>query len=116
MYTLALRNHPRHPGQTPSGRRWLLASLAFALLLGIWNEAEHMADLDAHQGEESCSICLFAGSPGHGLLSSLPIHLPFRNAMPAPRYESDRVISVRLHGYYPQRGPPVRTRNAATGR
>lgn len=91
----------------PDRRAWPLALLVVALLLGIWTEAEHLADLEAHEAGEICSVCLFTSLSGHGLPPALPLRLQFQKATPAPRYETGRaIISIHLHGYYPQRGPP----------
>ncbi|MDX9740844.1 MAG: hypothetical protein RBT81_06660 [Gammaproteobacteria bacterium] len=90
-----------------TGRR-LAAVLAAALLLAVWAEAGHMADVAAHEGGSVCEVCLFASASGHGVAPTLasvpafglPVSLAVEDAALAPSFLLRRVQSPRAPPYF----------------
>lgn len=88
-----------------AGRR-LAAMLAAVLLLAVWLEGEHMADVAAHDGSV-CEVCLFAGSSGHGVAPSpAPMQPAFASGSILAVAEAALPSSFLLRRVQSPRAPP----------
>lgn len=87
--------------------RGLHLALALALLLFSWTQLAHATDLDAHNGGESCDICLFASPLGHGATPAAQPLLPHPQAGTAPSLtQAAPVLPQTFRHTLGQRGPP----------
>lgn len=89
-------------------QRGLYIFLALALLLFSWAELEHSTDVDAHQGGESCAVCVFASPLGNGATPVVNLVLP-RQAAGVGRLEMQAALVLPPPHRHTlgQRGPPL---------
>lgn len=87
--------------------RGLHLALTLALLLFSWTQLAHATDLDAHSGDESCGVCLFASPLGHGATpAALPVlSRPDAGAAPLP-IPAAAILPQTFRHTLGQRGPP----------
>lgn len=87
---------------------FLYSLLTLCVLFFSWDSARHDADLHAHQGNESCAICIFASGAGSGIpptAATLPPEYPAITTR-LPRQDNSL---YHPSGYLQtpwQRGPP----------
>lgn len=81
--------------------------LILSLLLLGWIQLEHQSELHAHEDNESCEICLFAGNISNGVAytHALPTPPKLGRCYNAPLYQSPH---LSRHGLPrpSQRAPP----------